>query len=81
MVSFPKYNHKFDFLASFMEIKLKKKEFYKVITLKPVDIEYQFIRNAFEETIGHSGIKVKKIEKIYNRVTFEKFTLEVRSML
>ena len=80
-MSYPKYNYKFDFLASFMEIKLKKKQIYKIITLKPVDIEYEFIRGAFEGTIGNAAVKVRKIEKVYNRVLFEKFTLEVRYLL
>ena len=80
-MSYPKYNYKFDFLASFMEIKLKKKQIYKTITLKNVDFEYQFIKGAFEGTIGNKATKVVKIEKIYNRVTFEKFTCEVRYML
>ena len=98
LLSYPKYNYRFDFLASFMEIKLKKRQIYKVVTLKPVDFEYQFIRGAFEDTIGpqenenamskvknilniSKPIQVKKIEKIFNRVTFEKFTREVRCML
>ena len=62
-----------------------------MVELHNDSFEYKYIKYTFEATKNKSvapggagpGIRfeVKKIEKVYNKSTFESFTLEVRKML
>ena len=73
----------FDFLLSFAEMKVSRRESFTMDHLKANCFEYKLIEKAFVDTAFGKlpNLKIVKIEKIFNPCIFEKFTGELKRTL